>query len=162
MKRILTFLLILIAIQSTAQTEKSNYQKFMFDNEKDFTQSQVDSLQQLLEGHYKMTGNVIAVVTTDITGGDIDRYIDRFGMDSLRVQGDKLNSMIIFMSIKEKNFTMFPDKKLRSILTHDVLDKISKSGYSDLKTHSFFTGIWKECKAVLNFWKKREAVIDAV
>lgn len=56
MKKLLTFLFILIGMQSTAQIKKVNYQKFVFDNEKDFTQPQVDSLQQLLEEYLKKNG----------------------------------------------------------------------------------------------------------
>lgn len=157
MKNILIIIATLMCLQSTAQSGKTGIKQFVYDNEKDFTQSQTDSLHKLLEAHYKKTGDVIAVVTTDSTGGgDTDIFIDHFGMDSLRVRGDKLNSMIIFLSVKEKNFILFPDKKLQPILTHEVLKGLVESGYSELKAHRFFEGIWKLCKAVVEYLQKQE------
>jgi uncharacterized membrane protein YgcG len=155
-KNIPAIIATFFCLHAFAQTNKMQMDTFVFDNEKDFTLSQADSLQQLLKNHYEKSGDEIVVVTTDSTGVNSALYADHFGGDHLLGDTNRINSMILLLSIKSKVFTMVPNKKLQAIITQEVLEKISKSGYTELKAHQFFEGVWNECKAVINFLENTE------
>lgn len=67
---------------------------------------------------------------------------------------NKTKSMVIAISVKDKQFGMIPNKKMQVILTQQDLDQIKMAGLAELKAHQFFEGTWKECKAVLDFLEK--------
>lgn len=151
MKSILLFAALLICLQSTGQHKEGRLQKFVYDYEKDFTSSQSDSLQQLLQEHYLKTGDEIVVVTTGKLGDSLRGFAERFGAGNNIGKQNTIKSMLIILSINDKTFGMIPNGMMQSVITQQVLDQIKPSGYTELKAHKFFEGIWKESKASIDF-----------
>lgn len=154
MKKILLPFLVLFCLHLTAQTKDSGLDNFVFDFEKDFTLAQVDSFQALLSSHNKITGDQIVILSTDNPGEDLSIYADHFGAEHILGDSNRVNSMVLAISIKGKQFVMIPNKKLQTVLTHDILEELVKSGTPELKAHQYFAGVWKVCTAVTDYLRK--------
>lgn len=55
---------------------------------------------------------------------------------------------------KGRQLNMLPNRKMQTIVTQQALEQIGLSGRAELKAHRFFEGVWKECRAVIDYLEK--------
>ncbi|HMU14913.1 MAG: TPM domain-containing protein [Bacteroidetes bacterium] len=128
-------------------------ERYVYDNEQDFTAQEIQRLDTLFRGHEARTGNEIVLVTTASYLGwpTIFEFAGTVG-DSLRVgKRGRNNGVIIAFSKERREVFIATGLGTEQVMSEDHCQKLVDSlMLPPLKESRYFDGIWAGSTAVVN------------